>query len=84
MKNLIGAVPMVTMAQSAANWRNTHTHVDGMHSLTQLHPHSYNTHVVRSSSSAISAYGIEFLFRRYLRQGEQTGVPGENPRQPAR
>ena len=23
MKNLIGAVPMVTMAQSAVNWRNT-------------------------------------------------------------
>ena len=31
---------MVTMAQSAANWRNTHTHMDRMHSLTQLHQHS--------------------------------------------
>ena len=29
MKILIGAVPMVAMTQSAANWRNnTHTHVD--------------------------------------------------------
>ena len=24
--SLIGAIPMVSMAQSAANWRNTHTH----------------------------------------------------------
>ena len=23
---LIGAIPMVSMAQIAANWRNTHTH----------------------------------------------------------
>ena len=40
------------MAQSAANWRNTHTHVDScIHSHT-LHQPSYN-HVVRSTSSAI-------------------------------
>ena len=31
---LLGAIPMVTMAQSAANWRNTHTHVDRTHSGT--------------------------------------------------
>ena len=37
---------MVTMAESAANWRNTHTHVDRTHSLTHLHHHSYN-HIVR-------------------------------------
>ena len=28
---------MVIMAQSAANWRNTHTHMDRTHSLTHLH-----------------------------------------------
>ena len=36
---------MVAMAQSAANWHNTHSHVDRTHSLTHLHQHSYN-HVV--------------------------------------
>ena len=47
---LIGAVPMVTMTQSAANWRNTHTHVDRTHSLThwltstQLEPHTHTLH----------------------------------------
>ena len=33
-KNVIDAVPMVTMSQSAANWRNTQTHVDRSHSPT--------------------------------------------------
>ena len=33
---------MVTMAQIAANWRNTHTHMDRLHPLTHLHQHSYN------------------------------------------
>ena len=51
-RTLMGAIPMVTVAQSAANWRNTHTHVDRTRSLTHLHQHSYN-HVVRSTSSAI-------------------------------
>ena len=50
--SLLGAIPMVTKAERAANWRNTHTHVDRTHSLTQWHQHSYN-HVVRSASSAI-------------------------------
>ena len=27
---------MVTMAQSAANWHNTHTHMDRTHSLTRF------------------------------------------------
>ena len=35
------------MAQSATNWRNTHTHVDLTHSLTLLHQHSYNCCVKR-------------------------------------
>ena len=30
------AIPMVTMAQNAVNWRNTHTHMDRTHSLTHL------------------------------------------------
>ena len=41
---------MVTMAQSAVNWRNTHTHMDRTHSFTHVHQHSYS-HVVRSASS---------------------------------
>ena len=48
---------MVTMAQSAANWRNTHTHVNHTHSLTQLHQHSYN-HVVRKHQLQLSCYKI--------------------------
>ena len=27
LRTVIGAVPMVTMVQSAANWRNTHAHM---------------------------------------------------------
>ena len=41
---------MVIMAQTAANWHNTHSHVDRTHSLTS-YQHSYNT-VFRSASSA--------------------------------
>ena len=56
---------MITMAQSVANWRNTHTHVDRTHSLTHVHrdQHSHN-HVVRSASSAISitSSGIDCYF----------------------
>ena len=52
---------MVTMAQSAVNWCNMHTHVDRMHSLTHLHQHSYN-YVVRSASSAISFQCVLGLF----------------------
>ena len=74
---------MVTMAQSVANWRNTHTHVDRTLSLAHLHRHSYNL-VVRSASSAIMEFGIKKFFGGYQWEEEQTGVPGENPRQPAR
>ena len=56
----MGAIPMVTMAQSAEKSRNMHTHVDCTHSLTHLHQHSYN-HVERSASSAITESGIELL-----------------------
>ena len=50
---------MVPMAQSSANWLNTCTHMDRMHSLTHLHQNRYN-HVVRSASSAIAKFGIKF------------------------
>ena len=67
---------------------NTRTHVDRTHSLTHLHQHSYN-HFVPSASSAIIfqcmlGIEIEILLRRYLREGEQTVVTGEKPRQLAR
>ena len=52
---------MVTMAESAANWRNTHTHMDRTHSLTHLHQHSYNN-VVRSASLAITFQYMLGLF----------------------
>ena len=38
-----------------------HTHVDRTHSLTHLHQHRYN-HVVRSTSAAITEFGINFFF----------------------
>ena len=63
-----GAAPTVTTAQSqsAANWRNTHTHMGRTHSLTHFHQHSYN-HVVRSASSAITCrcmlWGLVFYDR---------------------
>ena len=37
---------MITMTQSAANWRYTHTHLDRTYSRTHLHRHSYS-HLVR-------------------------------------
>ena len=40
-RTLIGAIPMVTVAESAVNWRNTHTHMDRTHSLTHLQQHGY-------------------------------------------
>ena len=52
---------MATMAQSATNWRNTHTHMDRMHLLTHSHQHSYN-HVVQSTSSAIAFQCMMGLF----------------------
>ena len=74
---------MVAMAQRTTNWRNMHTHLDRSHSLTHLHQHSSN-HVVRSASSGITEFGIGNTFLRYLREGEQTGVPRKKNRQPAR
>ena len=53
---------MVTVAQSAVNWRNTHTHVDLAHSFTHLHRHSYILiHFVRSASSSILNFESNFI-----------------------
>ena len=61
---------MATMAQSAANWRNPHTHVDRTHSLTHLHRHSYN-HVVRSYpvffSSCVQCFRVSVIHRSLAR-----------------
>ena len=52
-RTLIGAIPMITMAESAANWRNTDTHMDRTHFHSHTwHQHSYNQ-VVPSASSAL-------------------------------
>ena len=39
MMTLIGVIPMVIMAQSAENWRNTHTHVDP----ARIHSHTFTS-----------------------------------------
>ena len=53
---------MVTMAQSATHWRNTHTHVDRRHSLTHFtSTQSVTTTLCElSTSSAITEFGIDF------------------------
>ena len=66
---------MISMAESATNWRNTHAHVDRTHSLMHLHQHSYSSHVVRSTPSAIAEVEIEFLFWRYLRYMHERTIP---------
>ena len=81
---------MVTTAQNAAKQaRAAHTL---MWIARRIHSHTYiNTvttiDVVRSASSAIIEFGIIFLMLMLPARpgkGEQTGVPGENPRQPSR
>ena len=75
MKNLIGAVPMATMAQSAAKW---HTHVDRTLSLTHLHQYSYN-HFVRNAISAITESGFEFYFECTWGRGSKAEYPQKTP-----
>ena len=64
------------LAQNATNWCNAHTHMECTHSKNaRIHSHTdvntvTNNHVVRSASSAITEFGIKFLFSRYLREGE--------------
>ena len=62
---------MVTIAQSAANWCNTHTRMDRTHSLTHLHQHSSN-HIVQSASSAVTEFGIKFFFHVSSRPSAHT------------
>ena len=69
---------MVNMAQSTANWRNTHTHVDSTHSLTHLHQRSYN-HVVRSASSDITQFGIKFYLKVPERKGANWSTRTKSP-----
>ena len=69
---------MVTMAQSAANWRNTHTHVERTHSLTHLHQHIYN-YFVRSATSAIGEFGSNFSFECTRGRGSKPEYPEKAP-----
>ena len=72
----------VTMAQSAANWGNTHTHMDRMHSLTHFHQHSYNN-CVRSASSVNIIWNQIFILKVPEGGGENRSTR-KKPRQPAR
>ena len=75
---------MVTMAESAANWRNTW--------IARIHSHTYIPTIITTLSDAqaqlLQNLGTNFYFEgtrgRVGVGGGQTGVPGENPRQPAR
>ena len=81
---------MVTMAHSAANWSQ---HVRTLNVDQRTHPlthsHTYiNTvynHVARSSSSAVTEFGIQFVFLRYLREGgaNQSTLETTRTQQPA-
>ena len=75
-----GAVPgMATMAQSAATELAQHAHSSGSHALTHFHQYSCK-HFVRSASSAVTEFGIEFLsFRRYLRYLNQDWLCDQEP-----
>ena len=59
---------MVTMVQSAANWRSTHTHVYRTHSLTHVRQHCYN-HFVRSASSATPYIYTCIIWNRIFFEG---------------
>ena len=52
---------MVSMAQSTTNWRNRHTHVDHIPSLTHLHQHSYN-HCAKHQLSYYKSWNQIFIF----------------------
>ena len=67
---------MVTIAQSAVNWRNTaHTHVDRTHSLTHKHQHSGNHFFILCEAPAQLVHILEsiFILKAYLGEREQTG-----------
>ena len=80
---------MVIMAQSAANWHNmhsqSHTYINSyiLQLLCAKHQFSYYYYSISliriSIITLITEVGIKVLFSRYLREGKQTGVPGEKP-----
>ena len=49
-RTLIGAIPMVTMGQRAANWCNTHTHMSMGHRLCKPNPTPKNRRNVQSQA----------------------------------
>ena len=68
---------MVTMAQNAVNWRNTHT--DRLHSLTHLSTQS-------QPCCAKCQLGYYIIWNQIFIlkvPEEQAGIPRENPQQPA-
>ena len=70
---------MVTMAHSAANWRNTHTQVDGMHSLAEWHQHSYNRVVRKSKLSYYIIWNQIFIFAVPEGGGSKPEYPEKTP-----
>ena len=67
---------MVTMAQSAANWRNTHIHVDRAYSLTstQLQPRC-----VKSQLSYYRFWNQTFYFEGTWGRGIKPEYPEKTP-----
>ena len=65
------------MVQSAANWCNTHTHMDRTHSLTHLHQYSYDRPLCAKRQLSYYRIWNKKIFWRYLKEGEQTRVPRE-------
>ena len=68
---------MVTVAQSAANWRNTHTDVDRTHSLltssAQLQPRC----ATEAPAQPLQNLKSNCTLKTPEGGGRQTGVPGE-------
>ena len=58
----------ICMAQRAANWRNTHTHLDRMHSRTHWHQQSYN-HVMPCEAPAQLFQNLESIFILQIPEG---------------
>ena len=62
-----------------------YAHSHGLHAFTHTLTSTVTTTVVRSASSANMEFGMDFFYFEATRgKREQTGVPGENPRQPTR
>ena len=81
MKN---AVPMVTMAESAAKCSDMHTHMDHTHSITHLRQRSYN-HVVRKApAQLLQNLKLNFILKVPEGLGSKLEYPEKKNRQPAR